>query len=289
MENDRFVHAEDGTRIAYGVSGSGPALVLTNGLTTTTTFWKYVVPVWLRRHTVITWDLPGHGRSGPAQTDETARIDAQPRLLARVMDAAKIPRAAQIGWSTGSQVVLETYRQFPERCVSLAMLFGAAGHVLTTTQLPLAGALIERLARNTPAPAFAVLCKLLAGAMQAPGALVLGRKLSLVGEHARPSDMAHVIAHIGTVDARTLRVMLLSAQEHDAHAVLARVRVPLLIMAGDRDPFAPSERVGVPVHRAAPGSKLVRLPLGTHTALLEEPQLIAAAVEELVTAAYAAA
>ena len=288
MLNDQFVYAEDGTRIAYGVAGSGPALVLTNGLTTSNTFWDYVLPVWLQRHTVITWDLPGHGQSGPALSDATARIEAQPKLLARVMDAVGVQRAAQIGWSTGSQVVLETYRQFPERCVSLAMLFGAAGRVLSTTQLPLAGPVIARLARSMPPAAFELSCRLLSRAMRAPGSIALGRRLWLIGEHARPDDMQRVIEHIGSVDPRTLRVMLLSAEEHSAHAVLSQLAVPLLILSGDRDPFAPSELVGVPLHRAAPGSQLLRLPNGTHTALLEEPQLIADTVEEFVTRSYAA-
>ena len=70
--------------------------------------------------------------------------------------------------------------------------------------------------------------------------------------------------------------------------MLSQLAVPLLILSGDRDPFAPSELVGVPLHRAAPGSQLLRLPNGTHTALLEEPQLIADTVEEFVTRSYAA-
>jgi pimeloyl-ACP methyl ester carboxylesterase len=287
MMNDRILLADDGTRIAYGVAGSGPALVLTNGLTTTTTFWEYVRPLWLQHHTVVTWDLPGHGQSGPAQTDESARFQNLPKLVAAVMDAAGVERAAQIGWSTGSQVVLEAYRQFPERCASLVMLFGAAGRVLSTTRLPLAGPVIERLARATPPAAFELTYRLLARAMRAPGSITLGRMLSLVGAHARPADMQRVIEHIGMVDPRTLRVMLLSAEEHSAHAVLSQLSVPLLILSGDRDPFAPSELVGVPLQQAAPGSELLRLPMGTHTALLEEPKLIAETVERFVTRSFA--
>jgi pimeloyl-ACP methyl ester carboxylesterase len=237
---------------------------------------------------VITWDLPGHGQSGPARSQDSARLQSQPGLLVQVMDALGVARAAQIGWSTGSQIVLELYRQYPERCASLAMLFGAAGHLLTTTQLPLTGKLIERLVRSTPPAAFELSCALLSRAMRAPGSYALGRKLGLIGDRARPDDVQRVIAHIGSVDARTLRVMLLSAQEHSAHELLASLRVPLLIMAGDRDPFAPAELVGVPIHRAAPGSELLRLAAGTHTALLEEPELIASAVEAFVTRAFAA-
>ena len=71
--NDRFCEAPDGTRIAYAVEGDGPAFVLTNGLTTTTTFWDHLRPSFLRSHRVVTWDLPGHGNSEPARTPLGAR------------------------------------------------------------------------------------------------------------------------------------------------------------------------------------------------------------------------
>jgi pimeloyl-ACP methyl ester carboxylesterase len=79
-----------------------------------------------------------------------------------------------------------------------------------------------------------------------------------------------------------MQFMGCSAQEHSAHDILAGVGVPVLIVAGDRDPFAPAERVGVPLHRAIPGSELLRLPKGTHTALLDHAEAIADAVEEFV-------
>ena len=66
-----------------------------------------------------------------------------------------------------------------------------------------------------------------------------------------------------------------------------RLDCPVLLLSGDRDPFAPSELVGVPLQHSAPGSELLRLPLGTHTALLEEPQLIAETVERFVTRSFA--
>ncbi len=280
--NNSFLTAADGTRIAYSVEGSGSALVLTNGLTTTTTFWDHLRPIWLRQHTVVTWDLPGHGRSGPAMSAESARMEAQPRLLASVMRAAGVEHAFQIGWSTGCQIVLETYRQVPERCDGLVTLLGPAGRVLDTTRLPLGGGAIHGLARLTPAPVFSALYHLLGRGVAAPGSHALGRFLGLVGKHASAADIARVTGHIGTVDPVTLQRMLCSAQEHSAFDVLGALRVPLLIVAGDKDPFAPSALVGVPMHLAAPQSELLRLPRGTHTALLEEVELIAEAVEKFI-------
>jgi pimeloyl-ACP methyl ester carboxylesterase len=76
--------------------------------------------------------------------------------------------------------------------------------------------------------------------------------------------------------------MLISLQEHSARSILGTLRVPLLIVAGDKDPFARSELVGIPLHRSAPKSELIRLPEGTHTALLEEAELIGERVEAFV-------
>src|SRR5690349_15004882 len=61
------VQGSDGTEVSYELVGNGPALVLTNGLTTTSTFWKYLQPRWAPHHSVLTWDFPGHGKSAPAR------------------------------------------------------------------------------------------------------------------------------------------------------------------------------------------------------------------------------
>ena len=260
-------------------------MLLTNGLTTDTTFWKYLRPIWTRSHTVLSWDLPGHGRSGPARSRAAASVEGQARLMAALLDAVGAQRALQVGWSTGCQLVLEMYRQFPERCSGLALLFGPSGRVLDTTRLPLPGAWFAPLVRATPPRAFELLCRGVSRALSLPAAIPLGRRLELIGPHTSEQDMQRVLAHIATVDPATLREMLLSLHANDAQWVLANVRVPLLILAGDRDPFAPAERVGVPMHAAAPRSTLLRMPQATHTALLDEPEPIAHAVEELAARA----
>src|SRR4051794_7936793 len=115
----------DGTRIAYQLHGQSapghegqraPAFVLTNGLTTNTAFWKNVLPVWAARHTVLTWDLPGHGDSSPARTPASASVQAQAAIVAQLMAASGLEHAVQVGWSTGCQVVLEIQRRTPGLC-----------------------------------------------------------------------------------------------------------------------------------------------------------------------------
>jgi pimeloyl-ACP methyl ester carboxylesterase len=278
--NDRFCEAPDGTRIAYAVDGEAPAFVLTNGLTTTTTFWDHVRPRWLRNHRVVTWDLPGHGNSEPARTRRGARIESMPQIVERVMEAAGVERATQIGWSTGCQVVFELYRQRPHRCSALVALLGPAGRVLSTAQLPLGSGVLYALLRYTPEALFAPFFRAMMSSADTDRAVGIGKRARLIGRDTTHEDARRFLAHLRALDPTTVQHMAASAEEHSAHDVLSRIDIPVLLVAGDRDPYAPSEAVGVALHAAIPGSELLRLPRGTHTALLDHADVIAERVEE---------
>ena len=278
-EGTRHLRAPDATELAYWVRGDGPPLVLTNGLTTTTNFWAHLQPRWEQRHRVLSWDLPGHGASSPARSAQSASLAEQPELLLRLMDAAGMQRAVQIGWSTGCQVVLELYRRHPERCSGLVLLFGSAGRVLSTAALPLPGPAIDWLVRHTPRPVFAGFARTLALVANAPGGQLAPRALGLIGQGTSHADAARITEHLRHIDAATVQAMTASAQAHSAWDVLGTITVPVLIAAGDRDPFAPAATVGVPMHARCPRSELLRLPDATHTALLDHAEVIGAAVD----------
>jgi len=279
----RLFHAPDGTELAYWVRGHGPPMVLTNGLTTTTSFWSYLQPRWERSQRVLSWDLPGHGASSPARSERSAQLTEQPEHVLRLMEAAGMERAVQVGWSTGCQVVLELYRRHPERCTALVLLLGAPGHVLATAALPLPGALIDRLIRHAPRPVFTGFARALAWVANAPGGQLAPRALGLIGARTTYRDAARITEHLRRIDPPTVQRMTASVQAHSAWDVLPTIRVPVLIVAGDRDPFAPAERVGVPMHARCPKAELLRLPEGTHTALFDHAAVIGDAVEAFLT------
>lgn len=274
--------AADGTQLAYSVTGAGPALALSNGVTTDTGFWRYLQPRWAARNRVLMWDLPGHGASGPAGSLASARIDGQPELLCQLMDAAGMDAAVQVGWSTGCQVVLEMARRHPQRCLALVLLLGASGHVLSTAKLPLPGHVIDAAARHMPQPIFGLLSRAFAHAAHAPLGQLVPRRLGLIGGGTSRADASRITAHLRRIDTRTVQVMIASAQAHSASDLLPSLRMPVLIVAGDRDPFAPADAVGVAMHARCPGAELVRLPEGTHTALLDHADVIGEAVDDFL-------
>jgi pimeloyl-ACP methyl ester carboxylesterase len=269
----------DGTDIAFAVEGQGPPVVLTNGVTTNTELWRYLRPRFAQSHRVLRWDLPGHGASSPAREIQTADLAAQPEVIVQLMDRAALPSAVQIGFSTGCQVVLELYRRYPERCSALVLLLGSAGRTLSTTSLPFSGAIIERVALGMPAPLFGALVRAMARIAHAPGGQFLPRRLNLIGPDTSRQDAALITEHLTRIDPRTVQRMVPSAEAHSAWDVLEQIRVPVLIVAGDRDPFAPADAVGEKMHALCPAAHLVHLPRGTHTALLDHAGVIGDAVE----------
>ena len=70
---------------------------------------------------------------------------------------------------------------------------------------------------------------------------------------------------------------------HDATDLLPSVRVPTLVVAGERDLFTPLAR-SEEMAKAIPGAELLVLQGGSHAALVEQPETIGAAVEKFLRA-----
>jgi pimeloyl-ACP methyl ester carboxylesterase len=114
--------------------------------------------------------------------------------------------------------------------------------------------------------------------MHAPGIETVIRWLGLIG-HVPPADMAAFKLNFGRLHAPTVAAIALDAGEHDARDVLPALAPPLLVVAGDRDRFAPATSVGVEIAARARDAELVRIPGATHTALFEMPDALGDAID----------
>jgi len=178
--------------------------------------------------------------------------------------------------------VFELYRRNPARCSALVALLGAAGHVLSTAKLPLGRDALYGLLRYTPEKLFSPVFRAMMKSADADRAVAIGKRSRLIGRDTAHSDARRFLAHLRTLDPTTVQRMAASVEDHSAHHVLPHIDVPVLVVAGDLDPYAPAEHVGIPLHRAIRGSELLRLPRGTHTALLDHAAVIGNRVEEFV-------
>jgi pimeloyl-ACP methyl ester carboxylesterase len=103
----------DGTELNVEVSGppDAPTVVLTHGWGTDSTEWYYTRRALTARFRVITWDLPGLGKSrGPRNGDY--RIEKMADDLAAVLDIAGEQPVILMGHSIGGMITLNFWRRF---------------------------------------------------------------------------------------------------------------------------------------------------------------------------------
>jgi pimeloyl-ACP methyl ester carboxylesterase len=103
----------DGVSIHYEKNGSGtPALVFVHGWCCDGTYWLNQVPYLSDRHTVVTIDLAGHGKSGMSRKSYTMGAFAED--VVPVVGELHLDQVVLIGHSMGGAVVVEAARRIPD-------------------------------------------------------------------------------------------------------------------------------------------------------------------------------
>jgi len=274
VTTEGFAESYDGTRIYYRSEGQGLPLVLCNGILCSTGYWLYLRPFFRSRCRVVTFDYRGHGRSELPRHPNHVTVGSFTADLKAVLDALALPGAVLAGHSMGVQVILEFYRRHPDRVLGLIPILGTYGQPFRTfygRQWPdrVAPPILRRGLRHADFIA-RIFKPLLGTRISVP----LARLSGAIHRHLAPSVvMKDYFQQIATMDFRMAFRALLAISDHTAEDVLRTIRVPTLIIAGEKDPFTPpwlSEQMG----RAIPGAEVLNLPEGTHTALIENPALM---------------
>jgi pimeloyl-ACP methyl ester carboxylesterase len=277
-----FAIAADGARVAWTSRGRGaPAVLLADGIGCAGYIWRRLAPELARTHRVLHFNYRGHGRSDPPRDLADATVAACVDDLLSALDAAGEERAVLAGHSMGVQIVLEAHRRAPERVAGLVLVCGAPGRVLDTfhdskvlkTVFPLARAFFDRW----PAIAAAGFRAVVKSEVAMEYALAFEVNRALVHRE----DLECYFDDLSRVSSPVFVRLLDSAAAHDASGHLAEIRVPTLVVAGERDGFTPM-RLSLTMHEAIPGSELLVLPGGTHVGPVEHPALVAERLREFL-------
>jgi pimeloyl-ACP methyl ester carboxylesterase len=112
----------DGVDIYYEVHGSGPALLLTHGFSSTSAMWQGQIPALSKNHTLVLWDMRGHGQSDypgdPSSYSEALTVAD----MAALLDEVGATSAIVGGLSLGGYMSLAFYRAHPERVRALLII-----------------------------------------------------------------------------------------------------------------------------------------------------------------------
>lgn len=104
----------------YQQSGSGPAVVLLHGFLENLSMWSTIAEQLSENYTVITIDLPGHGKS--PVLSETHSMELMAKVVHDFLSEQGINQAAFIGHSMGGYVALAIADLFPSTVNGVCLL-----------------------------------------------------------------------------------------------------------------------------------------------------------------------
>ena len=112
------VESDDGSRIAYGVSGQGKTtLVFVHGWLGDHNIWQSQIDYFSKNYRIIWLDLAGHGHSEPGR--QNFSIPAFARDVTSVLDTAGGERLILVGHSMGGPIVIEAAELLGEKVVGI--------------------------------------------------------------------------------------------------------------------------------------------------------------------------
>ncbi|MBL0213513.1 MAG: alpha/beta hydrolase [Myxococcales bacterium] len=276
----RQLTARDGTRIGYQVRGTGPAVVLANGLGGTYLAFQHLYGA-LESYRTICWDYRGLYSSSAPKDPQANTVVHQVEDLIEILDAEGIDEVVIAGWSMGVQVAFETVRRHRARVKGLYLVNGTYGHAFRTVMgSRLIGRTIPLLLRLVRAQA--ALAGLATRRVAGSDALIAAMKrFGLVSQTIDLEIFRAVAAGFQGIDWVIYSDLLNRLDEHDAEAVLTTIDVPTTIITGDRDLMTPPS-TAEHLHRAIRGSRMVVIKGGTHYTPVEYPAVLIDELDRLL-------
>jgi 3-oxoadipate enol-lactonase len=257
-----LVRLQDGARIAYDDSGSGPVIVFSHCLGGSRAVWAPVIARLEKSYRCIAYDLRGQGDSettpGPYSMAQLASDALE------LLDALDIENCVFAGVSMGGMVAQHLALLAPQRLSGLILAdtapgFDAAGRVAWTER-------IEQLQRDGIAPLVDTM---------------MGRWFTETFRRAQPQAVAGIAAILADTELAGYLASCAAVRDHDLLSRLKDITQPTLVVCGENDPSTP-----LPLSRALaagiPGARLEVLAGLNHLPNFEAPEAFCGVVEKFL-------
>lgn len=240
-----------GLDIAYERAGAGPLLLLLPGYVGDARgTWHHQIDELSDEFTVVAWDTPGSGHS--SDPPESFRLPDYADCLAGFIDTLGLGQPHVAGLSFGGGLALELYRRHPSVPLSLVLAGAYAGW---------AGSLPHDVVEER-------LQQVLRLADLPPHQFASAVIPSMFSGSASKEVVEGFAANVSEFHPTGLRTMARSFAEADLRDVLPRIRVPTLLLYGDKDVRAPLA-VAEQLLTAIPSSQLIVMPGVGHVSSVE--------------------
>ena len=243
----------DSVTLNYSEAGQGTPVILLHGFPLSGAIWHEQQQRLSDRYRVITPDLRGHGRS-PAPSG-VYEMDLLARDVLALLDALLIKKAVIMGHSMGGYVALAAWNLAPERFLALGLIASQAGADTEEGRQGRYKLANKVAAEGSSAVAAAMMPKLFAaGIAVAPPILAQVREIILNTGRA---------GIIGSLQGMAVRP--------DSAALLSKISVPVLILAGDQDQIIAPDKAKA-MAGAMKTATLTMVEHAGHMPMLEQPE-----------------
>lgn len=232
---------------------NGFPVVLIHGFPFSHEMWKPQIEALSSRYRVVAYDLRGHGRTPAGDRQYTLEFFVDDLL--DLMDRLKILEAALVGLSMGGYIALRAVERNPDRVKGLVLCDTRSDPDSNEAKIRRTAA-VRRVKREGPGPFAEDFVK----AVFAPETF-----------RENPGVVDAVASVIKAQSpAGICGAQLALAGRTDATPALASIRVPALVLTGERDALTPPA-VGKAMADRIPGAEFHVIPRAAHLSNLENP------------------
>jgi pimeloyl-ACP methyl ester carboxylesterase len=278
-----FFTSSDGTDIWYQSIGQGPmTMVLCDGVACTGYIWKYFIPHFSQQYRIIHSQYRGHGESAIPENLESMTVERFAQDIVELLEYLDVKGpVVLVGHSMGVQVALECYRQKRRAFDALILINGPYGEALKHVHgnpifamgLPWLKKLFIKWEQHVQ--------KIWRPLLDSEIAYLYAVLFEVNPWLTRRSDFRVYFEDVGAMKPLVYVAALEGATRHSALDLLPEIKVPVLVVAGDKDRFTPYP-ICLKLHQGIPDAELLTLPTGSHIGPLELPEFIHLRIEKFI-------
>jgi len=269
----KFLNSFDGTRIGYQTAGKGRPVVLANGLGGRIAAYHRLIEHFKDRCKFICWDYRGLYDSAIPEDPTQLAIEDHARDLNEILKKERIRKAILVGWSMGSQVILEFYRNHAPKVDGFVVINGTYGTPFETAFNRKISRYLIPLALSYAITKIDHIEPIIHWAAGKRFVLPLLKTIGMVGKTTDKEVFVKVAGDFVRLDLNIYIDIFKNLGSHTAEYLLHKIDVPTLIVSGDRDFFTPLVTARCLADKI-PKSELFIIPKGTHYAAIEFPGLL---------------
>jgi len=276
-----YTQSFDGLRLFYSTEGTGEPLIFCYGLVCSSLHWTYQIDYFSQKSRAIWFDYRGHQSSEVPRDFSTLTLENMARDLHSIIEALGLEKAHLLGHSMGVNVVLEYYRQHPDRVKSLVLANGTPKRPLETifrgNYSQAAFGLLRKVYDRAPA--------LTRKLWKTQKGSALARMLITFGgfnPHLTPAnDVGLYVDQVAEMDPGILLHLIENYDLVDMTSWLHTIDVPTLIIAGREDKIIPLSQQEL-MHQLIPGSDFMVVNHGSHCPQMDLPEMVNLKIEKFL-------